>query len=63
VEFKSNRFCDALLEPMTTLNLRQQSSIILASDWPSLLALNQLNVALNLNADAPTNFGQLTRLG
>ena len=42
--------------------LVHQSSIVLASDWPSLLTLPQLNVALNLNADAPTNLGQLTRL-
>ena len=40
----------------------QQSGIILASEWPSLLTLSQLNVALNLNAEAPNNFGHLTRL-
>lgn len=44
------------------LKVVQQSSIILASDWSSFLALSQLNVALNLNADAPTNLRQLTRL-
>ena len=44
------------------LKVVQQSSIIFASDWSSFLALSQLNVALNLNADAPTNLGQLTRL-
>ena len=41
--------------------LRQQSSIILSTDWPSLLSESGLGVALNLNAEAPTNFGHFTR--
>jgi DNA polymerase-3 subunit chi len=39
-----------------------RSSIILATDWPALVACANLQVGLNLNAEAPSDLGGVTRL-
>jgi DNA polymerase-3 subunit chi len=43
-------------------NLVNHSSIILSMDWPALRDCANLQVALNLNADAPPQLGAISRL-
>ena len=39
-----------------------QSSIVLATDWPSLCACTPLNVGLNLHLQPPASLGSIDRL-
>ena len=40
----------------------RQSSIVLAPEWPALKGCANLEVGLNLNHDAPSDWGGITRL-
>jgi len=44
------------------LNMLEQSSVILSSQWADLVAIPYLDVHLNLNELSPPNFEQVARL-